>query len=245
MKIIQVIPTLGYGGAEKLLIEYSKRLSITDQLIIICLFDSSNTSNYHVLKKINVRVIFLNKKKGLDFSIVYKLFALLLDLKPDVVHSHLNSLKYLFLYLLFFSKKIKFFHTIHNQPEIDSVKLEKLLNKFIFKYFSVIPIALSKSLKEAVDKYYKINKCVPLNNGIDYNNYYFNQIIRDELRNKHEIQFDEIVIGHVGRFNTQKNHDFLIDILINYNKTNTKFKAILLGDGVLMDKIKHKVLTNK
>ena len=55
------------------------------------------------------------------------------------------------------------------------------------------------------------------------------------------IEEDKTVIGHIGRFNTQKNHEFLIDIFNEFHKRNSNSILVLVGKGNLEDKIKDKV----
>ena len=60
---------------------------------------------------------------------------------------------------------------------------------------------------------------------------------------------DSFVIGHVGRFNEQKNHTFLIDIFEEIVRMNPHSKLILVGEGPLerlvIDKIQSKRLEDK
>jgi len=52
---------------------------------------------------------------------------------------------------------------------------------------------------------------------------------------------NKFVIGHVGRFEPQKNHNFLIDVFNNYNKINKESVLLLVGEGSLKEKIETKV----
>ena len=49
-----------------------------------------------------------------------------------------------------------------------------------------------------------------------------------------------MVIGHVGRFSKEKNHDYLIDIFFEIQKKDNRYKLLLLGDGALKDSLKLK-----
>ena len=51
---------------------------------------------------------------------------------------------------------------------------------------------------------------------------------------------DELVIGHVGRFNPQKNHSFLIDIFAALLKKEPNAVLLLVGGGEDMTKIQAK-----
>lgn len=79
-----------------------------------------------------------------------------------------------------------------------------------------------------------------LYNAIDTDKYRYSPSIADRLR--HEFHLENcVVIGHVGRFNPQKNHSFLIDIFSECVKRNSNTKLLLVGDGEGRQKIQDKV----
>lgn len=80
-----------------------------------------------------------------------------------------------------------------------------------------------------------------INNGKNVEEYQFDYKIRKEMREKNGLD-NKIVIGHVGNFNEQKNHNYLIDIFYELTKDNSdKYKLILLGNGRLKKDIEGKV----
>lgn len=85
-------------------------------------------------------------------------------------------------------------------------------------------------------------------NAIETSKFAFNQEKRDEIRKKYGWE-DKFVVGHIGRFNKQKNHRFLIEIFEEFVKTNPNGALCLCGDGELKEKIqklvKQKNLTDK
>ncbi len=80
-----------------------------------------------------------------------------------------------------------------------------------------------------------------LPNAIDPERYRFNENARKEIRTQYGLKKDDFVIGHVGRFYPQKNHDFLIDVFNEVHKQRPIAKLLLLGDGPLQDNIRQKV----
>ena len=54
----------------------------------------------------------------------------------------------------------------------------------------------------------------------------------------------EIAIGHVGLFNKQKNHDFLIEVFQKIHHENKNTRLYLMGIGPKMAEIKQKVIDN-
>ena len=69
-----------------------------------------------------------------------------------------------------------------------------------------------------------------LNNAIDAGRYAFDPAIRSEVRRELGLPADALVVGHVGRFDPQKNHRFLVEI---FEKMPVDARLLLVGDGVL------------
>lgn len=84
------------------------------------------------------------------------------------------------------------------------------------------------------------NQIKVLHNAIDVKKYVFNQHIRDEYRRRLGLE-DDFVIGHIGRFSIQKNHDFLIEVFYKVVSEIPNAKLMLVGEGTLKDRIKEKV----
>lgn len=79
-----------------------------------------------------------------------------------------------------------------------------------------------------------------LNNAVDIEQFRYNENVRNKMRAALDIN-NELVIGHVGRFNEQKNHHFLIDIFYHLQKIKKDSILLLIGEGYLMNEIKEKV----
>lgn len=72
-----------------------------------------------------------------------------------------------------------------------------------------------------------------IQNGKDPNVYHFDPALRDSLRTRFGFGENEIVIGHVGAFNRQKNHKFLLDVFQECQKEIPNSKLVMVGDGPL------------
>lgn len=90
-------------------------------------------------------------------------------------------------------------------------------------------------------KTYNAGKVVLLNNAIELEKFSYNEKIRNKKRKELKIKKNQIVIGHIGRFVTQKNHTFLIDIFNEIYKENNNTVLLLVGQGPLVEEIKEKV----
>ena len=121
--------------------------------------------------------------------------------------------------------------------------------KFLNSIFSFLPkiipnvkIAPSTEAAEFVfgKKLVKKGKVQILPNGLDYDKFEFNEKIRLELRKELNIS-NKLVFGHVGRFNVQKNHKFLIEIFKEIHDKNKDSILLLIGEGELENEIKEQV----
>ncbi len=79
-----------------------------------------------------------------------------------------------------------------------------------------------------------------LHNAIDLSVFHYNEEGREEIRCEFNVKDDEILFGHIGRFDEQKNHSFLLEVFksILYRKPNSKL--MLVGKGDLEEKIREK-----
>ncbi|QQP69553.1 glycosyltransferase family 1 protein [Carnobacterium sp. CS13] len=90
------------------------------------------------------------------------------------------------------------------------------------------------------EKAIKKNNFHVLKNAINIEDFTYNQNIRNKIRDELDIK-DKFVIGHVGRFELQKNHFFLIDVFKEVYKKNKNAVLLLIGTGNLKTSIEEKV----
>ena len=81
-------------------------------------------------------------------------------------------------------------------------------------------------------------KVIP--NAVDVKDFKFNFNIRNSLRKKLKIE-EKFVIGHVGRFSYQKNHEFLIKMFYEFQKDRPDAILMLIGEGELKEKVEKQV----
>lgn len=79
-----------------------------------------------------------------------------------------------------------------------------------------------------------------LKNAINTEKFAFNPKVREEYREKLGLK-DSFVIGHVGRFAYQKNHEMLVGIFAKVSKQIPHAKLMLIGNGEGFDSIKERV----
>lgn len=233
LKVLQITPSFGVGGAEKLVLEYLLNYNKENiEMRAVSLYGSSNSLYDNIIKEKNLDVMYLDKKPGLDTSMLKKINMAIDEYKPDIIHSHLHVMKYL-IYAINKHKNIKCFHTIHSEPAKDAKYFDKFFNKLAFQKYSVTPIALSEKLAEYNNKYYKIANTKVVNNGVNLDSFVKDEKKRKDTRQALGISEDTFVIGHIGRFDKFKNQEFLVRVADKILQDRGNIKLLLIGDGEL------------
>lgn len=128
--------------------------------------------------------------------------------------------------------------------DIAVVKLIHRISRGLFARYVDVNIAPSDLAAEYTfgKKAVENGKVEKLNNAIDLDVYKYSEKARCEIRRELSIE-GKTVIGHIGRFHKQKNHDFLIDIFLKIRERDKNAHLLLLGKGELFDDVKQKVET--
>ena len=121
-------------------------------------------------------------------------------------------------------------------------RLDQLLHKicmFMPKFFANVRIAPSTEAAEFMFGKNSVKNGVAqiVCNGIDLDYYKFDDFSRKKIR--HELGLDNcFVVGHVGRFNEQKNHEFLVKVFFELQRKCYDARLLLVGKGELESKIR-------
>lgn len=182
-------------------------------------------------------VYLIEGRRRATFTYMKKLIKLIREKKYDIVQAH-GSSAILCIEMIAAKKagcKIRIAHS--RNTKADHKIADKLLRPIFYRTYTH-----GFACGEEAGKWLFGNrKFEIINNGKNVEEYQFNYKIRKEMREKNGLD-NKIVIGHVGNFNEQKNHNYLIDIFYELTKNNgNKYKLILLGDGGLRKDIEEKV----
>lgn len=176
------------------------------------------------------------------YSYRKKLRSLLIS-HPEykIVHSHLDSLSALPLSI---AKKANVPTRIAHSHTSNFDKNYKVIIRYTTKYFiKFYATDYFGCSKEAVTFMFgsSLSNYLIMHNAIDVNKFAYNPATRNKVRKDLKISKDTLAVGHVGRFNYPKNHDFLIDIFSELHKKNNNSVLLLVGEGPLMQSIVNKV----
>ena len=261
VRVCQVLHGIVGGGSEQVVLNYCSRMrNIHFDLLY------QYEPNPQILERFNeagINCIQIPDKVHHPLKHLWTMFRIFRKGKYDVVHSHLdwfmNSYVCFLAMLAGIKKRIAHHHQAYTAqepvegPKTRLVSLPNHLVKnflcFLFrlpcKFFATHWLACGEAAaingwgKSAVKK----GKVTILPNAIDPDRFKFCETARREIRAKYGIAEDDFVVGHVGRFYPQKNHDFLINVFSEVHKQKPNAKLLLLGDGPLQEKIRQEVET--
>lgn len=158
----------------------------------------------------------------------YKLHKFIKKNKFNVVHVHGNSSTMAIELFISFINKIKL-RIAHSHNSTSKYKLLNFLLKPIFYLLYNKPLACSR---ESGKWLYGKKHFIVINNGIDLSKYIYSEEKRAIIREQLNIKDDDLVLIHIGFFNYQKNHEFLLGVM-EHALRNKPVKMILISDGPL------------
>ena len=240
IRVCQVLHGIVGGGSEQVVLNYCSRMrDIHFDLLY------QYEPNPQILERFNeagINCIQIPDKVHHPLKHLWTMYKLFKRDHYDVVHCHLDW--YMNSYVCFLAmlagvkKRIAHHHQAYSKWSLLCSLMRIPCKMFATHWLACGEAAAINGWGEsAVAK----GKVTILPNAIDPDRFKFSEISRKEIRAKYGIKGDDFVIGHVGRFYPQKNHEFLIDVFKAVCKQKPNAKLLLLGDGPLQDKIRQKV----
>lgn len=135
---------------------------------------------------------------------------------------------YAFVVKLIGCRKIVFHIHSTKYPTNSIIKdIKYYIIKVLFGRSPMINIACSK--KAGYDLY-KNNHFYIIHNGIELERFKFNPAQREKIRHQYEWT-KKTVIVQIGRFHSQKNHQFTLDVIREVAENNKNIELVLIGEG--------------
>lgn len=192
------------------------------------------------------------------FQYYQQLKKLRKDNSYEIIHFHMsyaNIIPLIAAKLAGFSRIIMHSHSTGLDTPSVTVRMIKLLlhklGRYMIPFFATDYLACSELAARWMypDCIMKKKKYHIMHNAVDLEKFKFNKDIRESIRKKLGISDSCYVIGHVGRFTYQKNHEFLIDVFAALCRRTSDTILLLIGDGPdrldIKEKVKRYGLTNK
>lgn len=241
-RVLQVGISSFPGGVENAIMNYYRSINkLNIQFDFICIEDELAYSDE--ISKLGGKIYYIpNPKRNLK-KFIYSFKQILNTNNYQIVHFNLLSAANIIPLVIAKRMKLKKRIVHAHNSSIPRGKLRKILhyiNKPLLRYLATDFIACSHIAANWLFGM-KQNNVIILNNAINLEKFSYKEESRKEIRNDLKISNETFVIGHIGRFAEEKNHNFLIDTFSEFLKFNNNSKLILVGDGPEKEKIVCKI----
>lgn len=243
MRVLQLISSIGFFGAENVLIELCKELRHTNFKPILGIF--KNRRNLHLevaekAKQYNLPVAIFPCDRKFDLKTFLAVRKFLKNSRIDIIHTHNYKSNF---YALFSSlgMNMSLIATCHNWlGNTAKMKFYANLDKFFLNRFDRV-IAVSDNIKqEILRQKIQPKKVLTIPNGIDIKRFSGN-VDGNGLRREFGIEQDCKIIGTIGRLTKEKGHTVLLAASEKVLQKYPKAVFLLVGDGPLREDLEKKV----
>lgn len=240
IRIAQMMTDMNYGGVEVVITNYYRHIDKSKFQFDFFALEGSAIPQKDEIEKLGGRVFVVPRYTHFSKyeNAIQTLFK---ENQYKIVHCHMNTLG---VFAMYGAKKAGIpIRILHNHSTAGKGETKKNIVKYALRPFSkLFPTNLCACSRFAGKWIYgKKARFDIFKNAIDLNLFKYNPTIRNELRKDLSID-DKYVVGHVGRFCYQKNHEFLVEVFMELLEKKKDAVLMLLGEGELEADIKEKII---
>lgn len=239
-----VLGNTGRGGAQAYVMNVLRNIDHDKFQIDFAVCESKPDGYDDEMRRYGSKILYIHPFRFLNYLEYSKKWKEILSgNKYDIVEAHATNAAAFFLRIAKKEgiKTIAHSHSAGYRGNAIEKNIKKIVSKATKKesdyWFACSDLAAERLFGK---KYHNYPRYYNIPNAIDSKIFRFRDEIRNEIRNELGIK-DEIVIGHVGTFSEPKNHFFLLRVFHKLLSINSNYRLLLLGDGLLKEKVKHKV----
>lgn len=166
MKIMHIVPSLYTGGAEKFCIDICNDLAKDpENVVYLCSLEKLNDKQQIMYDKIAKNVHFISMNKvGKQPTLIFDLFKMLKEIKPDITHTHLRAQLYAAFGLIV--NKIPNVHTVHSLACKETTTGKRKLYSLLYHFFNFTPVSIGQEVLKSVQKEYGQSYVNVIDNGV-------------------------------------------------------------------------------
>ena len=243
IKVMHFVSGLVSGGVEEMLYNYCKFLDHKKYEFIVVYQHKPVTSCIEKIQSAGCKTVRITARSENFIKNIKDSIVLIKKEKPDIVHAHMNLMKFCALYAAKKSGvpvRISHSHIAEKNKGIVFRTMASICKRLCIRTAT----ALFTCGEEAGEYLYssrlmKSGKVALIKNAVDLDYFKITDDIRLENRKELELM-DDFVVGHVGRFTQQKNHERLLKIFKSLTKYKENAKLLLVGTGELEEHIRTK-----
>jgi glycosyltransferase involved in cell wall biosynthesis len=236
IRVVHIVPILSPGGAERVAVHIVRGLNRNRyEPLVVALGKRVGCELDQLIERDGIDARYLGKSSGFDFRMYSRLHRVLRDFQPNIVHTHLQVLRYALPSMLLLRRTF-LLHTVHNLAEREIEPLARWIHRHAFRH-GVVPVAVAEVVARSIKALYGIEQCEVISNGIPTEYYGRPQTTPSEWRAKLRFRDDDFLFVCVARFAPQKNHELLLRAFAQSLASQSKTHLLLIGEGALQKKL--------
>jgi glycosyltransferase involved in cell wall biosynthesis len=229
-RLLQLIPNLGVGGAERMVANLVSSLDRARyEVVVISLFDAGGSSIERDLDSSGVEVIHLGKRLGFDARMFSRIAAAISKFHPDIVHTHRSVLQYA-MPALRGRLRGRVAHTLHNVAEQEAARAGRMAQWVAFRT-GVAPIAIGTMVADSITRVYGLSPRAIIPHGIPVQQFGTPVESRSAWRKRLDISEEAVLFTSVARLTPQKAPEVLLEAFETIRRSG--YELVLAGDGPL------------
>lgn len=245
MRVLHVIGVMHRGGAETMIMNFYRNIDRSKVQFDFIENDGMKADFDEEIRLLGGRIYRCPRYNGKNhFAYVawWKKFLAEHGQEYRVIHGHIGSTASIYLHL---AKKAGLYTIAHSHNTTNMSLKNMVYQCYAYPTRYIADFFFGCSLDAGISRYGK-KVCADrarftvLNNAIDTDKFVFDPQRRKEMRCKLGVE-DKLVIGHVGRFESQKNHEFLIRVFARIHELRSDAVLLLVGDGTLRPRIEEQI----
>lgn len=230
MRILQVIPTLVVGGAERMVASLAARLhGFGHDVEVVSMYAPFDSWIEAELRSQEIALHFLGKRPGLDVRVIPRLARILGRFRPDVLHCHMYTLKYA-LPAAAPWRRCSVVHTAHTVAEYEMDLPSRVIQRLAFRA-GVVPVAVGDRVAASMRSVYGRSPRRIIPNGIPVSAFTPPPTAREDIRASLGIGADAPTFACIAQFVPAKNHEGLIVAFASERLAALGARLLLAGDG--------------
>lgn len=244
IRVAQVIGATGCGGIESVIMNYYRHVDRTKVQFDLFVNETSKIVTEEEVAALGGKVILIPKITRHPFRYIKFMTEQFTRGQYDIVHVNINALS---VFPLLAAKRAGIpVRVLHNHSTWGRHEPFRNLVKFFLRPFArryaTDYAACSQRAAEWMygKRKVKAGKVTVFNNAIDLNRFAFRPETRARIREENGWE-EDFIVGHIGRFMKQKNHEFLVKIFAEVVKREPRARLVLVGDGELRPKVMRQV----
>lgn len=226
MKILMVCSNLQTHGITNVVMNYLRYFNAGKVDVEICAGEIVEEKYITEIANLGYKLYVLPKRRKHIFKYRRALKKIIKQNNYDIVHVHGNSATM----VLELSVAKKYRVPVRIAHCHNSVCGNMLRHKLLYPFFKKSYTDAFACSELAGNWIFGENNFTVIKNGFVTERFVFDGQKRERYRRELGLE-DSYVIGHVGRFNSQKNHRFLLNVFEELIKTRQDARLLLVGSG--------------